>query len=793
MNMKHFLIMIITSMVLVGCGGAEERKAAYLEKAKISLKEGDLDKARIELKNVLQIDPKDAEAYFTLGKTFDRKKEYKKAFGNFLKAHEIAPDNLEYHAKIGFYYLILSGDIEKAAEVRDIILGKDGDDINGLLLKAGILLRQNNMADAEKIAQDIFSKQPDHVENAVFLSLIYLRSKKHDNCINVLKTAIKHNPNNVDLLNKLANVYFSYEKFDQAEKEYKDILERNPEIFSNHLQLATFYMQIGKADKAEVVLRKAVEVDEKDLERKLILVDFIQETKGNQTAIEELNILIAKNPEMFQLRMLLGKLYVDENNLLDAEAIYKSITSDFSNDLSDVKSRIALAYLYMKKENLEEAMRTIDEAYKISSNDTEVNFIKAKLLFVKKDYEGSVVLLRSVIKDEPDNIEAYILLSTAHNINGQEGQAREIINRAYDTNRTNLSVLIKLADYHAEYNNIIKLEKVVDNWLLIDPDNYEALSYKCSILNKRKMFSEVNVCASKLIELYPDMPNGYLESVPYVLAEKGKQAVIGLLDQGYKEVSENSDILYALVSYQVSLKEFNAAISKVQSAIQDNGEVAELYLVLAKIQNESGSLNDAKESLVKAKDIRPDWDEPYLFLANIYMTEKKNQKAIKVLQQGIAEVRNDLNLSFGIAKIYEDLGNFEEAINIYDKAYDKYTGNVVLINNLAILLSEHRADENSLKRAKELADKLKNSEHALILDTVGWVYYKTGYFDEAVNVLKTVTEKEPGVAVYNYHLGMALYKIGDEDGAKIYLTRSLANNRNFPGKEDAENYLKKLQ
>ena len=156
MNYFKLILLIATFFVLTGCGGPEERKKVYMEKANLSLVAGDLDKARIELKNVLQIDPKDAPAYFQLGNIFDQKKEYQNAFRNYSKAVELAPDNLEYHAKIGSYLLIFAGDIEAAIEKRDFILGKDETNINGLLLKASILVKQNNIISATNIVQDIF-------------------------------------------------------------------------------------------------------------------------------------------------------------------------------------------------------------------------------------------------------------------------------------------------------------------------------------------------------------------------------------------------------------------------------------------------------------------------------------------------------------------------------------------------------------------------------------------------------------------------------------------------------------
>ena len=93
-NMNIFKVIIIASVacLAIACGGAEERKAAYMEKAEKSLNAGDLDKARIELKNVLQIDPKDAQAWFKLGNIFERKQEFRKAFGNYSKAAELDPE-----------------------------------------------------------------------------------------------------------------------------------------------------------------------------------------------------------------------------------------------------------------------------------------------------------------------------------------------------------------------------------------------------------------------------------------------------------------------------------------------------------------------------------------------------------------------------------------------------------------------------------------------------------------------------------------------------------------------------
>ena len=65
---RYFTTILLAVLLLSGCGGAEERKAKYLELAKTYFEEGNFDKARVEFHNVLQIDPKTKEPYYYLGK-----------------------------------------------------------------------------------------------------------------------------------------------------------------------------------------------------------------------------------------------------------------------------------------------------------------------------------------------------------------------------------------------------------------------------------------------------------------------------------------------------------------------------------------------------------------------------------------------------------------------------------------------------------------------------------------------------------------------------------------------------
>ena len=776
--------------VLVACGGAEDRKAAYMEKADQSLTAGDLDKARIELKNVLQIDPKDAQAWYKLGTVFERKKDYRKSFAHYSKAVELDPENNEYQAKLGRFYLILAGDIEKATEKMNLILSKDKADINGLMLKAGILLKQDNAADAKEITRNIFEDHPDNVENAVFLATLYSRDKDLDDAVAVLETALKSNPGNQSLLTVLGNTLFINKDFVKSEKVWQEILDTHPDVFQNHLQLALFYQKTGESAKAEQVLRTAIAADEKDVSRKLALIEFIQQVQGIDQATTELEKIIQDDRGDGTLRLALAQLQIANNDLDSAVATYETAVEDFSDEETGITSRVQLAKIYMQKENVKAATAIIDEAAGIAPNDSEVNLVKAKIAIFNKDIEQAIVSLRTVIKDDPANIEAYLLLAAAHKANNELSQAEDTIARAYENNRDNIKALLPLAKYHVKNKNVAEAEKAIDDYLRLDADNYEALSIKSSILNAKKDFSAAAVLADRMMSLYPDKENGYLQAVPQLLSKQRIDEAIALMNSGHEKTG-SLQILRLNATVLVSAGKYQDAVSMLEAvAKEDSSEQIQLLLAKAHVANKDSesAVKVLRDSIMQDKTRT----ESYILLSNVYSTANDSEQAFTALEDGVRANPDNIRLAMTLAGLYEKAGNFENAIEQYEKVLATSPDNLLANNNLAALLSDYRSDDASLKRAIEIADKLKNVNQPVILDTVGWVYYKAGNYADAVAVLKKVVAAQPAMEIFNYHLGMAYQKTGNNEEARKYLEAALASGKEFQGRDAAVTTLNSL-
>jgi tetratricopeptide (TPR) repeat protein len=792
MKLSNILFLACISSTIIACGGAEERKAAYQEKARHSMRIGDLDKARIELKNVLQIDPKDARAYFLLGEIFEKKKDYRKAYVSYSKASELDVNNHEYHAKIGQFQLVFAGDIDKAIEKKDMILNKDPSNVHGLLLKAVILVKQDKIDEAKKIAQDMFSTYPENVDNAIFLTRIYSIEKNFDKAISTLKISMENNKDDESLNNFLARILYSSGRYDEAENELKKSLASHPDLFEKYMTLALFYQKTEKTDEAESMLRRAVNEDREEIRRQLYLVNFIREYRGTSVAIEEVESLIKDSPEIGELRVLLGRLYIAENKLDKAKSIFQSAILDFSDESTGIESRVFMAKIFIEQKNEDKALSIVDEAVLISPNDPAVNLLRARIYLSKNDIESAIISLRIVINNEPENITAYFLLASAYKAIKQNEQANDIINQARENNRSNKEALLALSKYHVKNNEPEQAEKVIDNYLSIDADSYEALTLKINILNSKKEFIAAKPYIEHMLSVHPDKENGYLHAAQQLLIDKKYDDAVELLERGYSKTDNNRKILGALTKIQGSMKNSAAAIKRIEDEIREKGEDAELYMFLASAHIASGNLQESKKHLKRVIQIKPDANQPYILLSKLYLNNGQEDDAMRVLKDGLIQTEHDYAISLSIARLYETNKDYNSAIDTYEVALRKYTDKVVIINNLAALLSEHRSDTSSLKRAKELADKLKDAKQPVILDTAGWVYYKIGNYDDAVSILKSVVEGAPDIPVFNYHLGMAYYKINDTKSAKTFLSKALEGDADFTGRSEAKKLLKTL-
>ena len=141
-----------------------------------------------------------------------------------------------------------------------------------------------------------------------------------------------------------------------------------------------------------------------------------------------------------------------------------------------------------------------------------------------------------------------------------------------------------------------------------------------------------------------------------------------------------------------------------------------------------------------------------------------------------------------LALVYERMQDYPKARDAYEKLLSIDPNFVVALNNLAYLYTEQL---NDLDKAYELARKARDlkGEDAAIGDTLGWVLYKRGEYQQALTILQESAEKAADNPEIQFHLGMTAYMMGQTDMAKAALRKAAAAAKDFPGKDESKRRL----
>ena len=123
MNYRNIIIVVVT-IALVACGGPEERKTKYRTLAQGYFEDGNYPKARVALRNVLKIDPKDADAYFLFAQVEEKEKNWRNAVSLYQQVVQLVPNHTGALITLAKYYLEARL-TEQVVSTADKVLAKD--------------------------------------------------------------------------------------------------------------------------------------------------------------------------------------------------------------------------------------------------------------------------------------------------------------------------------------------------------------------------------------------------------------------------------------------------------------------------------------------------------------------------------------------------------------------------------------------------------------------------------------------------------------------------------------------
>ena len=163
--------------------------------------------------------------------------------------------------------------------------------------------------------------------------------------------------------------------------------------------------------------------------------------------------------------------------------------------------------------------------------------------------------------------------------------------------------------------------------------------------------------------------------------------------------------------------------------------------------------------------------------ARIYADAGDLPKADAVLEHGVAEYPDSVDLRYARASIYEEQGRMKEALRELAALASMRPDDPAALNALGYTLADHSQD---LARARRLIEDAHAAapKNAAILDSLGWVLFRQGHAAEAEAYLRAAyaDDRSGDIAA---HLGEVLWQLGRQgDAEHIWSEASIADGDN---------------
>jgi tetratricopeptide (TPR) repeat protein len=496
---------------------------------------------------------------------------------------------------------------------------------------------------------------------------------------------------------------------------------------------------------------------------------------------------------------------LEENaEMENALAAYQKVLN-FDPGLSELALRVAA--LLSRQEDFPRAIDVLKDAIKVKPKEPgpylQLAFIYAKYL---KKTEQAVKYANQAIVLDPLNIEAYQRLYEIEAASGAPQKALMALDRAASVKSEDPAFWIRLGKLYAAIifksetdpkpEDIKRVNGFFEKAVANAGDDSTALKNVADYYAASQQIQEAIPLYLKVLELQPDDLNAREKlATGFVLTNQRDKAIEMLQEIITKQPEKYQpyDLLAQLLDEGARALEranqpdqakaqFAKAAANYEQSLLINPGRANTYLRLAELlivpMKES---ERAVKVLTEARQRFPTAPEFTYFLAIALREAKHPQQAVVTFEEALneAQASNDEVLN---ARFYFDYGAAADQAGLYDKAADLFRKSISLdptnaaeaCNYVAFMWAEHNMHldeaEDMIGRALQF-----DPNNGAYLDTLGWIHYRKGKFEEALDELLRAAQNltRPDPIVFE-HIGDAYAKLNRISPALDFWQKAMA-------------------
>jgi len=458
---------------------------------------------------------------------------------------------------------------------------------------------------------------------------------------------------------------------------------------------------------------------------------------------------------------------------------------------SELAARVA--GLLIQQDDFPQAIDVLKDAIKANPKNAEpyqqLAFIYTRYL---KRTDQAIDYANRAIVLNPGDVEGYQRLVEIELAAGQERKALEVLDRALKIQSTDPNFWIRLgklyvailfkSDSQPKLDELKKTNEIFKRAAENAGDDPDMLKDIADYYAASQQMKEAIPLYLRVLELQPDDANAREKLATGFVLTNQRDKAIEMLEQIIKEHPEKYqpyDLLAQVLDEEARslqranrIEEAKAKFARVaanyEQSLLINPNHAGTYVRLAELL--LGALRDPDRAVKLLDDARrrfPGAPEIVYYLGIAQREAKQSQQAVATFEEALHEAQIEEDDDFVNAKFYFNYGAAAEQAGLYNKAADLLRKSIALDPENSAEASNYLgymwADYNmNLDEAETMIRRALQSEpnNASYLDSLGWVEFRKGQFDRALDdLLRAVKAAGREDPVVFEHIGDTYLKL----------------------------------
>lgn len=693
-------VLVAAAVLAVGPGCSKDsKKTRALQQARTYVAAGEYDKAELEFKNVLQIEPGNADALAGLGVMFFEQGRVSSVFPLLSRAKDVQPNNLAVRTKLGMFYLAAGKPAEASAEA-EFVLRADPKQSDAALLLASAAFKPEDVAKARATLSALSTSGTAPVKTA--LALLELRENKAPAAAKLVEEAIALAPKFSDVYAVQALLQFAAKNTAQGEAALKQAAEFAPPRSIHPLQYARFKVQTGDLPTSRSVL-EGVAKKTPDYLPALLALTQLYSGEGKQAEAEEtLAKVLARDAFHPEAILLSAQLKMAKGELAKAIEDLERARNTFPK-MPELHFQLGVAYA--NKGEADRAIESIQQTLAGAPDHTDANLLYAALHLRKGEAGTSVTQLKKLLQKQPQQLRAWLMLADALRTqndlpqtllvydqidkmvpgNPQTALMRGLVlmqqNKRPDARAAFLDALKRNADFAPAEEQLINVDLAerkfddararVDARIKKQPDNAENHLLLARVCAARNDLKGAEAALDEAIRLRPDAPTPYLLLANLYLASNQQDSALVKLEQVIAKDPKNTQALMTAATIHDGRKNGAKAREYYEKIVEANAKFAPALNNLAYLYSANpNDLEKAFELAQKARELRPQDPNIADTLGWILYQRKQYPWAATVLQEAADKLSTNGEVQYHLGMAQYMIGNEAGAAASLQKAVD---------------------------------------------------------------------------------------------------------------------------